>query len=830
MMADVANRLILSVIVFLCFILHAGTASSKVLTSNTVWKGEVSVSEDVLIPEGVTLTIMPGTVIKVTSSESTKTDPEYLSPMTEITVRGALRSEGRRNAPIIFRNDKEANTRGSWAGILIDGGTASVSSCRIQGAETGIYVSKGMLVAADTVFQENRYGVVAEGPETKVYIRNTRITDNDYGLFLFNGAQVDNQKSTIDKNGKKDVYTADVKKYHFKKKEYSTADSEVVRQYNHEILVHGAIWQGRIEIDGTIRVPEGARLVILPGTLIEIKRRDENGDGIGENGLLIQGLLIAKGTKERPIIFRSAEKIKRRGDWDAVNIMNSDGAQNIVEYCQIEDAYRGIHFHFSNVTVRESVLRNNYRALQFQESTAEIIGNQIYANTSGVQARDSEITFANNVVFSNVIGINFFRTTVNIRDNFIVNNLREGLRVREGIAIVEANLLDGNRFGLMVSDSQYGKFNGNVIAHNLETGVSLKSTDAIEVGQNYIEANAMNGISIQGSAAVIRGNVITQNGERGIGITSFYGTITGNDILENGRYALGNDGVTDVSAPLNWWGDADMHQVIYDKEIDPRKGSVDFSPAIHGPITFTWPLGSVETGSTWNGDIKISGTVIVPSGRTLTISPRSRVFFSKGAGLKIYGKIVAIGEKKGRITFSSTAETPGDAWDEILLDHATGSVFSNCDFHGATWGIHSHFTDLIVSGCTFTGNYGGIRFQSGPVEIRRSLFDKNTIGLRAFRGSAVIDGNTIMRNEVGIFVRERGGGLTIEHNNIVDNIDYGIRSGDFNSENINAANNWWGSQNPADAIFDGRKEPGIGMVRFEPHNAEPFEMDGQRAD
>jgi parallel beta-helix repeat protein len=824
MMDGEVSRLILNILVFLCFILNPVTVSGKILVSDTIWRGEVSVSEDVLVPEGVTLTITPGTVIKVTSPESTKTDPEYLSPMTEITIRGTLQSDGKRNAPIIFRNDSETDERGGWAGILIDGGSASLSSCRIQGAETGIYVIKGTLVASDSVFRENRYGLVAEGPKTKVNIKNTRISENDYGLFIFNGAQVDHRESVIENNGKKNIYSADVKKHPFKT-EYSAVKSELSRQYSHEILVGDTIWQGRIAIDGAIRVPEGARLIILPGTLIEINRRDENGDGIGENGLLIQGLLVAKGTKERPIVFRSAEKDKRRGDWDAINIMNSDGVQNLVEYCQIEDAYRGIHFHFSNIAIRESVLKNNYRALQFQESTAEITGNQIYGNTHGIQARDSEITFANNAVFNNVTGANFFRSSVNIRNNTIANNLKEGLRVREGIPTAEANVIDSNRYGLMVSDSVYGKFNGNVITHNIEAGVSLKGTDAIEVSENYIQANGLNGISIQGSAAVIRGNVISQNGERGIGITSFNGTITGNNILENGRYALGNDGGSDVSAPLNWWGGADLRKVVYDKEADPRKGRVNYSPITHGPIMFTWPLGNVAVDCTWYGDIKINGTVTVPSGHILAISPRSHVFFAKGAGLKISGKITAIGKHGERISFSSTAETPGDAWDEILLDHATGSVFFYCDFTGATWSIHSHFTNLFVSDCTFTGNYGGIRFQSGPVEIHRSVFDKNTVGLRAFRGSAVIKGNSIMRNEIGIFVRERGGGLTIKDNNIVDNLEYGIRSGDFNTEDINAASNWWGRVNPVDAIYDGRKEPGIGMVRFEPRRAEPFEID-----
>jgi hypothetical protein len=47
--------------IFLLFVLHApSTAAGAVLTSDTVWSGEVSISEDILVPEGVTLTVMPG--------------------------------------------------------------------------------------------------------------------------------------------------------------------------------------------------------------------------------------------------------------------------------------------------------------------------------------------------------------------------------------------------------------------------------------------------------------------------------------------------------------------------------------------------------------------------------------------------------------------------------------------------------------------------------------------------------------------------------------------------------------------------------------------------
>jgi parallel beta-helix repeat protein len=116
-----------------------------------------------------------------------------------------------------------------------------------------------------------------------------------------------------------------------------------------------------------------------------------------------------------------------------------------------------------------------------------------------------------------------------------------------------------------------------------------------------------------------------------------------------------------------------------------------------------------------------------------------------------------------------------------------------------------------------------MRFRSGPVEIKRSIFEGNYIGMRAYRGNAVISDNIITKNEIGIFVREKGGGLTITHNNLFGNSGYNIRVGDFNDEDVSAPGNWWGYGAPADKLFDGRTEPGIGKVIYEPYLKAPVE-------
>lgn len=816
-------------------------SNGEVLTQDTVWSSIVTLEEDVLVPKGISLIVKPGTEVNIISSDRTRTDPEYLSSLPEITVRGRLEVDGNDDAPVLFHIKGDAPSD-RWGGIIVDGGTVNIRSATIEDAETGIFALKGLVNLKGSVIQKNRYGLVAQGEATKVSVEDTRITENDYGVFEIGNSKIAYSNASIQNNEKKDIFwysdleksTEGIKNRRelsaYRRSDNSCRNSaavltpafeeekvETTKKYKDEVLLGDTVWRGRIEIDGLVRVPENARLIIVPGTVVEFRKKDTNNDNIGENGLLMQGVLIAKGTRERPIIFRSAEKHPGMGDWDAINILNSDGARNLVEFCRIEDAYRGLHFHFSNVLINGSVLKNNYRAIQFQESSVELRGNYIFNNKSGIKARDSKIDFAGNYVFDNINGINFFRTTLSARNNSILNNQNEGIKIREGTNIVVENLIDCNRFGLMVNDSYFGRFNNNVISNNFQTGVSLRESDNVELNGNFIQGNGFNGINILASGAAIKDNHISENGEKGIGIQSFNGIITGNTIVGNRLYALENESSADIQAPMNWWGGSGPGEVIFDRDDDPGRGQVIFSPAHAEPVHYEWPLETVLRDTSWQGAIAVRKPLRVINGAVLTIAPDTKVLFSGGAGMSITeSKIIAVGNEEKRILFTSLTKDPQHLWGEILLEHASGSVFSYSDFEYASWALHSHFTDLKVMNSVFKNNDGGMRFRSGPVEISRSLFTENRIGMRAFMATALIKENEFKSNDTAIFVREKGDGLTIRNNNFSSNIDYSIRVGDFNLEDVDARDNWWGTDNPEETIFDGRREPGVGNVIFEP--------------
>lgn len=795
----------------------------EVIKADTVWSGEISLTEDVLVPEGVTITIMPGTIVRISPAESTKTDPEYLSPLTEITIRGALRAGGNESSPIRFSLAGKGR-QGGWAGLIVDGGAVVLNSVRVHDAETGVYVMKGTVSFRDLVLTRNYYGLTVQGRDSVVRGDHIEVKENEYGVFVLNGAQFDVKNDIIEDNKKRGSFTSKIKEKKVPVGEYKAEKTDREKVYNDDVMLGNTVWEGRIEIRGTIRVPEKSRLVIMPGTVVEFRKKDTNNDGVGENGLMVQGVIIAKGTREKPIIFRSAETQKRMGDWDAVNIMNSDGAQNLIEYCQVEDAYRGLHFHFSNVAVVNSVIKDNFRGVQFQESVVEMTGTHIYGNKSGVQARDSEVFMSGNSFFDNYSGMVVFRANVTFKGNNIMNNYREGLKLREAIIVVEENLFDGNRYGLMSSDLNYGNISRNVLTRNLEQGLLLKNSDNIEIAENFIQGNGFSGINIQNSRAAVKGNHISENGDRGIALQSFDVTMDENEILKNEHAAISLGGALNISASGKWWGSAVIEYDINEKDGGSRKARVEYKRSKAGPVLFAWPLKTISTDITWHGDIYIGSTVQVLAGAVLKISPESTVIFAEGTGLKVHGKLIAAGETDGRITFTSLKKNGASGWGEILLEHAEESLFSNCAFENATWGIHSHFSGLKVAGCTFRNNYGGVRFMSGPVEISGSVFEKNTIGIRAYMGSAAITDNVITMNETGIFVREKGGGLKIRGNNLFANSSYNIRAGDFNDEDIDARYNWWGKALPQETIFDENKEPGIGKVIYEPYAREPFKI------
>ncbi len=177
-----------------------------VMVGETVLSGEYLLVSDLLIPEGSRLVIKPGTTILVRRAEFTKIDPEFLSSMTELLVRGTILIEGTADAPVVIAPEEPASADDpAWAGLLLDNVRASsVKHARINGAESGLLLVAAELVLTDCRLEQNRYGLVIQGGSP--LLERNQISNGEGGLFIWNGATPTLNANVISQNAEEGVY------------------------------------------------------------------------------------------------------------------------------------------------------------------------------------------------------------------------------------------------------------------------------------------------------------------------------------------------------------------------------------------------------------------------------------------------------------------------------------------------------------------------------------------------------------------------------------------------------------------------------------------------
>lgn len=118
------------------------------MTSDTIWTNFAYISADMRIEEGVTLTIEPGTIIRVApdDNENMGADPERIV----LEVYGTLNINGTSEQPVEFKSLAADPQPGDWYGIWYKGVNSSgtVSYCKISDARYGLK-SKTTITGSD---------------------------------------------------------------------------------------------------------------------------------------------------------------------------------------------------------------------------------------------------------------------------------------------------------------------------------------------------------------------------------------------------------------------------------------------------------------------------------------------------------------------------------------------------------------------------------------------------------------------------------------------------------------------------------------------------------
>ena len=242
------------------------------------------------------------------------------------------------------------------------------------------------------------------------------------------------------------------------------------------------------------------------------------------------------------------------------------------------------------------------------------------------------------------------------------------------------------------------------------------------------------------------------------------------------------------------------------------------------------PSELISGDVTWEGRVEVDRIIIVGRRGALRIAPGTKVLFKRvdwdgdgigDAEITVEGELIAEGTAQEPILLASAeAEpTPGD-WKYLHINFAKGASLSNVRVSNAFSGIQVHYSKASIKNCDFRHNIDGVRFSTADLTVEGSISMQNRHGIRfEERGHpALISGNRVTHNEVGIFAVTECGGASIFKGNDFSANDTPVKMGWEQRSDIALGGNWWGAPTGEvkERIRDGEMDSTLGKALITP--------------
>jgi len=309
---------------------------------------------------------------------------------------------------------------------------------------------------------------------------------------------------------------------------------------NDEIIIK----KGKYRIDKNIYIPSEKTLILEAGTTLRME------EGIR---IIINGRIIAKGTKEQPIIFQGDntywrgiilngnERLSKIPGLSWTDMENIDNTFSEDYWNKTRNGNQFNYCIFENIKFGEEyeAVKNNHRAAIEAYNTSILIANSIFRDIKyigGIQIKNSYGSVFNNSLISNGIhkGIHTNNSQVIIYKNLIDQNresqpCNDGLWLIESLAIVYSNTIKGKGDDAIDIKGGYGFVLNNLLIKNKDEGIDVDSGSKALLYNNTIINNSGSGILVSKSESILVDN-------------SIYGNLIGGLTIRNKGlvYSVGN--------------------------------------------------------------------------------------------------------------------------------------------------------------------------------------------------------------------------------------------------------------------------------------------------
>ncbi len=509
--------------------------------------------EDVLVPAGATLEVEAGTRVLFSAAPSTRTDPVYWQPGTELAVAGTLVVRGTAGAPVVFEG------LGAWGGLVAAPGSEVVlEGATVRGADEGLLCVGARCGLSGVTVEGGEYGLVL-GPGAVLAARDARVAGARVGV-LDGRAEPGPVPGLVVERSRDAARLALPSPPRAVAASVRAAPPGARVEYLGEYTVAAdEVWRGEVVLGGRVTVVPGATLTLEPGTRVAFRKLDTNGDGLGEGELLVLGGIRSLGEAGRPVVFESAEAEPAPGDWDKVSLIDAESPDSRFVHTVFRHGTQALHAHFSTFRAADCYFEQNLRAVQFQESEgAELERCVFLANKQALRFRDSRAAVRDSVFVANLYAVHAFRAELAFAGNTVEASPLGAFLAKESRVRLVGNRFAGNRDGIRMKDAgSVAEIRANRLVRSAEDALSLSAVEGRVEGNELADAG-LDLVSLEDSPAVL----------------------TGNALVGAGRHALHLKGATAVDARRNWWGTADPGPVVHDRDDDPDLGPADVHPIL----------------------------------------------------------------------------------------------------------------------------------------------------------------------------------------------------------------------------------------------------------
>jgi len=734
----------------------SGNYISPLITENTTFfSGQTyTATSDVIVAQGVTLTIEAGAVLKFSHSMN-------------LIVNGSLQVNGTAVNPVVFSNDN-----GSWSGIKINSSAIDnvINWARIESAEVGVEIqaeSNNTLISNSDFRNASVYAIYFNGvngiavnntitnSETGIYIKNASpqiiganeitlsrdsgilieglsnpviqlgnvITGNTYGIYLKgDNTEANNPQPTINgnqlhSNRLNNIYTADFY-------QDGTVVIDATANWWNTVAVSDIATSIYDFSDGMASLP----VVDFSGFLIAA-----NGDSVEGNFL--------------PVLITEDMTLTADSPYIATHAYVKPGVTLTIEPGAI---------------------------LTFGSSMGLVVDGDLQVN--GTQ--DSPVTFISETdVQWSGIAIND-GTTDAVIEWAIIENAETAIEVKAGSnnTQISHTVVRNNQNGIVFSGTD-GAISNNTISDN-ENGIVVVNASP-QISSNNITSNTVAGLVIEGQSnpVVNSNNIITGNDGYGIKLKGLategddpQPIINGNEIHSNQPYNIYTQdmyqgGSVIINATGNWWNTVDVSEIA-DSIVDytdtniPSRALIDvrdFLDANGQTVSGNYLPPLITGNETLIADVPYLAVsdVIVQPGASLTIDPGVIMQFESSMSLVVKGELAINGASNNNVIIRSQF-APAKPWGRAIIveSTATNTNINRVSIENAVTGIitRSGSINTKITSSVFRNNKTGIHISQGSttVDIVSSTIQDNETGIYFERADGSVTSNTIIENDTGL--------------------------------------------------------------------------------